>query len=169
MPNFWQLGIMSIDKIHEFPCPKIYLILYPSLENLTTHIAINENMKKKYKPKYIHSLDLIAPLTIPRPTYSAPFFRPSETCSEYSRHSSYCLRSWSPLVKFCKIISNSCFSTSRMSLGKISPIALPENYHYYITNDSMITIMAHWEILRQSLFHQTFFDLLWAIGHKKRE
>ena len=44
--NFWWLDIMSIHKIHLISFEyvdfwqKIYLILWPSLENLTTYIAI---------------------------------------------------------------------------------------------------------------------------------
>ena len=37
---------MNINNFVFDVWPKIYLILYPSLENLTSHIAITENLTK---------------------------------------------------------------------------------------------------------------------------
>ena len=76
------LNESNFDSPPPFHVMKIDNDAYLNLPQLKFTLK-DETFQKS--PMYIHSLDLMAPLTIPRPTYSAPFFRPSETCSEYSR------------------------------------------------------------------------------------
>jgi hypothetical protein len=65
MPNFSQLATTPILKIQKFHLtivdfqPKKFLILYPSLENFTTGIAINTTSWDNHAPNKVKAKGII--------------------------------------------------------------------------------------------------------------